>query len=59
MSKSHNPTPEERDERFSLYGLDPEKVIETVLQVKSEPEERSTRARKRGKSARRDSNKHS
>lgn len=34
--KAHNPTPEERDERFSLYGLDPVTVIETVLQTKSE-----------------------
>ena len=32
MTKAHNPTPEERDERFSLYGLDPEKVGEAVLQ---------------------------
>lgn len=33
MTKSHNPTPAERDERFSLYGLDPEKAIEAVLQT--------------------------
>ncbi len=27
--------PEERDEPFSLYGLDPEKVIETILNADS------------------------
>ena len=49
-SKSHNPTPEERDERFSLYGLDPEKVIEAVLQAKQEdgkPEEENQPKRQR------------
>jgi len=36
---SHNPTPEERDERFSLYGLNPEKVIEAVLNTEPEDDE--------------------
>ncbi len=36
MAKRHNPTPEERDERFSLYGLDPEKVGEAVLNADPE-----------------------
>ena len=38
MSKSHHPTLEERDEPLSLYGLDPEKMIEAVLQAKPEDE---------------------
>ena len=37
-AKGHNPTPEEPDERISLYGLDPEKVIEAALQTKPEEE---------------------
>jgi len=48
--KSHNPTPEERDERFSLYGLDPEKVIEAVLEAKPEtamPKVKKTRKKTR------------
>jgi hypothetical protein len=36
MTKRHNPTPEERDERFTLYGLDPEKVGEAVLNAPAE-----------------------
>jgi len=51
--KHHNSTPEERDERFSLYGLDPEKVIEAVLQTKPD-EDAVTKPRKpkqRGKIA--------
>ncbi len=31
MRDRHNPTPDGRDEPFSLYGLDPEKVGEVVL----------------------------
>ena len=38
VSKSHNPTPEERDERFSLYGLDPEKVGEVMLTTRKNSE---------------------
>ena len=45
MSKAHNPTPEERDERFSLYGMDPQKVVEAVLQAR--PEEKSEKKQKR------------
>lgn len=46
---THNPTPKERDERFSLYGLDPEKVIETVLQSSTDekPEEKPKRQARR------------
>jgi len=36
MTKAHDPTPEERDESCSLYGLDPEKVIEVMLRTKPE-----------------------
>lgn len=39
MSKAHHPTPEERDEKFSLYGLDPEKVGETILNTPPEHRE--------------------
>jgi hypothetical protein len=47
MSKSHHPTLEERDEPLSLYGLDPEKMIEAVLPAKpeDEPEPEVTRRR--------------
>lgn len=38
VNLAHNPTSEERDEPFSLYRLDPEKVIEVVLQTKPEEE---------------------
>jgi hypothetical protein len=46
----HNPTPAERDEPFSLYGLEPEKVIEAVLQTKpeEEPKPKAKRQRRRG-----------
>ena len=55
MTKRHNPTPEERDERISLYGLDPEKVGEAVLNTppetpKSETRERRKRKREEGSS---------
>lgn len=48
MSKSHHPTLEERHEPLSLYGLDPEKMIEAVLQAKpdGEPETEVTRPRR-------------
>lgn len=46
-SKPHNPTPAERDERFSLYGLDPEKAVETVLGVKVEEEKPKPHGRHR------------
>lgn len=32
----HSPTPEERDERVSLYGLDPEEALEAMLNVDPE-----------------------
>jgi hypothetical protein len=47
MSKAHNPTPEERDERFSLYGLDPEKVGEAVLNTPPEPTEPEAKPKRR------------
>jgi len=49
MSKSDYPTLEERDEPLSLYGLDPEEMIEAVLQAKpeDEPEPEVTRPRRR------------
>ena len=34
----HNPTAEERDEKVSLYGLDPEEVLAAVLKVDPEGE---------------------
>jgi hypothetical protein len=50
VTKPHNPTPEERDERFSLYGLDPEKVGEALLETKpDEPVVRSQRRTQRKK----------
>ncbi len=54
MSKPHNPTPKERDERFSLYGLDPDKVGETILQAPSS-DDRLPKATKK-KRGRRESN---
>jgi hypothetical protein len=38
MSKSHHPTLEERQKPLSLYGLDPEKMIEAILQARPEDE---------------------
>lgn len=49
--KRHNPTPKERDERFSLYGMDPEKVIEAVLLTPPKNEDKLPPKRKRTKSA--------
>jgi len=50
-NKSRNPTPEERDERLSLYGLDPQKVIETILNAddreKPTAEEEAVKSRAR------------
>lgn len=51
MKRAHNPTPEERDEKFSLYGLDPETVGEVLLNAppeKPEKEERPPERPKRG-----------
>jgi len=42
----HNPTPAERDEKFSLYGIDPEKVGEALLQP-SKDEEPATKPKRR------------
>lgn len=50
-SRHHNPTSEERDERFSLYGLDPEKVIEAILQTS--PQEHQPEASSKPKRQRR------
>jgi hypothetical protein len=36
--RGHNPTPEERDERVSLEGVDPEKALEALLHVDPESE---------------------
>lgn len=36
--KPHNPTSEERDERVSLKGLDPEKALEALLHVDPDSE---------------------
>lgn len=33
---AHNPTPAERDERVSLYPLDPEKALAALLKVDPE-----------------------
>jgi hypothetical protein len=38
MSKSHHPTLEERPKPLSHCGLDPQKMIEAVLQAKPEDE---------------------
>ncbi len=40
MRKPHNPTPEERDERFSLYGLDPKEVGESILNASAAEHDR-------------------
>lgn len=51
LKRAHNPTPEERDEKFSLYGLDPETVGEVLLNAppeKPEKEERPPERPKRG-----------
>jgi hypothetical protein len=52
MTKAHNPTPEERDERLSLYGMDPEQVIEAVLRTDPQlPEAPSPTGKRKGASA--------
>ena len=49
MSESDHPTLEEHDEPLSPYDLDPEEMIEAVLQAKpeDEPEPEVIRPRRR------------
>lgn len=46
-SKGHHPTPKERDEPLSLYGLEPDDVGSAILaaEVPLEPEEKPIRKR--------------
>lgn len=47
---ARNPTPEERDEPFSLYGLNPDDVGEAILAAEPESEPATPPKRKRTKS---------
>jgi hypothetical protein len=51
VTKTHNPTPAERDEKFSLYGMDPEAVGEAVLNAKPKPEPTKDENRRRSRRA--------
>jgi len=50
VKKRYNPTPEERDERFSLYGLDPEQVVEAVLEAPPEEGPKPPESKRRRRS---------